>query len=201
MGRILIRSAVIGLLFFATGSSFAGDFSVAAAPMPAASSSQLQSLQLCAPLGFGSLRVPSILTCFQMSAAPAYHASNLVAFSSTMSRMSSAVLVNARPDISTAPWNLTAFMSQHWTDQLRSEIGLRHMQLASHDTLQMGEGQLVAASAGLSYSLLRGLDIGLEFQYANLKSKFGSVGLAAPHSTPSGEERNISTRLRVDRAF
>ena len=203
MRGIFIGSAVVGLLTLSSATARAGDLAIASAPKAVAPSNLSSSLQLCTPVGMGMLHLPPVLTCFQMSSSVTSGVHNSFAAPSSMSRMSSALVAMPRADDPTSGWNLTAFMSHQWTDRLRSEIGVRHLQLDTlrGDTLRVTDTQVTAASAGVSYSFFRGLDIGLEFQYANLKSKFGSVNLVSPLPGASGEERNISTRLRVDRAF
>lgn len=198
-----IGSTVVGLLTLTTATAHAGDLAIVSVPKPSAPSSSVPSLQLCTPVGMGILHLPSVLTCFQMRSTPPSLAQSSFSFSPSMTGLSSALATAPRANDPTTGWNLTAFMSHQWTDRLRSEIGVRHMQLdvARSDSLRVTDGQVTAASAGVSYSFFRGFDIGLEFQYANLKSKFGSVSVAAPHPGGTGEERNISTRLRVDRAF
>ena len=203
MRGFFIGTAVVGLLSLTTATAHAGDLAIASAPKASVQSFAVAPLQLCTPVGMGVLHLPSVLTCFQMSSAPASLAQSSFSVSPSVISMTGALTAAPRANDPTTGWNLTAFMSHQWTDRLRSEIGVRHTQLdvTRSDTLRVTDGQVTAASAGVSYSFFRGFDIGLEFQYANLKSKFGSVSIAAPHPGATGEERNISTRLRVDRAF
>lgn len=203
MRSIFIGSAVVGLLTLTTATAHAGDLAIVSAPKSSVQTSSVPSLQLCTPVGMGMLHLPSVLTCFQMGSTPSALTQGSFSFSPSITGMVNGLAAAPRANDPTTGWNLTAFMSHQWTDRLRSEIGVRHMQLdvTRSDSLRVTDGQVTAASAGVSYSFFRGFDIGLEFQYANLKSRFGSVSVAAPHPGATGEERNISTRLRVDRAF
>jgi hypothetical protein len=203
MRGIFIGSAVVGLLALSSVATQAGDLAIASAPKAVAPSNLSSSLQLCTPVGMGMLHLPPVLTCFQMGSSALSGLQSSFAVPSSMSRMSSALVAMPRADDPTSGWNLTAFMSHQWTDRLRSEIGVRHIQLDSlrGEALRVTDTQVTAASAGVSYSFFRGFDIGLEFQYANLRSKLGTLNLTSPLPGAPGEERNISTRLRVDRAF
>ncbi len=203
MRHDFIGSAVVGLLALSSATAQAGDLAIASAPKPVLVPSLSSALQLCTPIGMGMLHLPPVLTCFQMGTSASAFGAASFPVSSSMSRVSTALVTVPRTDDPTSGWNLTAFMSHQWTDRLRSEIGLCHLQLdtARAGSLRVADSQMMAASAGLSYSFFRGFDIGLEFQYANLRSKFGTVNLSSPLPGAPGEERNISTRLRVDRAF
>ena len=204
MRQFFIGSAVVGLLTLSFTTAQAGDLAIGSASKPANSSPSLSSaLQLCTPLGIGLLQLSPVLTCFQMGSSARHTGPNIFLGSTSMGRLPRALVAMPRADDPMSGWNVTALMSHQWTDRLRSEVGVRHLQWDSMrgDALRVTDSQVTAASAGLTYSFLRGFDIGLEFQYANLKSKFGSISVAAPHAGAAGDERNISTRLRVDRAF
>ncbi len=107
---------------------------------------------------------------------------------------------------SVAGWNVGAIFVHNWTGQLRSNFAAGYIEInpptAAANITTWGKGRLAVGAASLIYSPVRDLDIGLEFQYANVKNNVQNPTAAwVAAGRPGDSSNNYSTRLRVERAF
>jgi hypothetical protein len=112
-------------------------------------------------------------------------------------------------------WNVAAAFTHYWTQNWRSNFTAGYV-VVNPPTIRdagiaWGRGQLQVYTASIVYSPVRNLDIGLEFQYANLKNRLqviNGVGnttntdiVTTIRNAGALHEDNWSTKLRVERTF
>ena len=112
-------------------------------------------------------------------------------------------------------WNIAAAFTHYWAPRWRSNFTAGYVEL-NPPTLRdpgitWGRGQLQVYTASIIYSPVKDLDIGLEFQYANLKNQLQAINATGTTTntdivnTLRGagalNEGNWSTKLRVERSF
>ena len=102
-------------------------------------------------------------------------------------------------------------MTHFWAPRWRSNFTAGYVEVnppivqSANVGLQWGIGQLWEVAGSIIYSPVRDFDIGLEFQYANLKNNLQNAQLAPVTWLNAGRpgltEDNWSTKLRVERTF
>ena len=133
---------------------------------------------------------------------------NIVPVNATLPVSGRALLISA--DTATG-WNVAMAMTHFWAPQWRSNFTAGYVEVnppnvqSTNVGVQWGKGQLWEVAGSIIYSPVRDLDIGLEFQYANLKNNLQNVSLTSitwqNMGRPGLTEDNWSTKLRVERTF
>ncbi len=111
----------------------------------------------------------------------------------------------------TTGFNIAMAMTHFWAPQWRSNFTAGYVEVNPPSVqnanvgLQWGRGELWEIAGSIIYSPARDFDIGLEFQYANLKNNLQNANLAPAFWVNAGRpglnEDNWSTKLRVERTF
>jgi hypothetical protein len=103
-------------------------------------------------------------------------------------------------------WNVAGAFTHYWTSNLRSNFTAGYVEINppkvkdSSAGIQWGKGQLQVYAAGLVYSPVRDLDIGVEVQYGKLKNQVQNWASTAPALQGLNVD-NFTTKLRVERSF
>jgi hypothetical protein len=106
----------------------------------------------------------------------------------------------------TTGWNVAAAFTHYWAPQWRSNFSAGYVEINPPTVrngsagIQWGKGQLQVYTAGLIYSPVKDLDIGLETQYASLKNEVQNWAPTAP-ALVGLNPSNWTTKLRVERSF
>ena len=108
-------------------------------------------------------------------------------------------------------WNIGANFVHYWAPQWRSNFAAEYLAItpptaAANAGLQWGNAKYWTVSGSLIYSPAKDLDIGLEMQYANLKSNLQNAAASAgagyiAAGMPGLSVNNVTTKLRVERTF
>jgi hypothetical protein len=104
-------------------------------------------------------------------------------------------------------WNVAAAFTHYWASNWRSNFTTGYVEInpptaAASAGTQWGKGRLWEVAGSLVYSPAKDFDIGLEVQYANLKSNLQNAPLAyIAAGSPGLSVNNWSTKLRVERSF
>ena len=107
----------------------------------------------------------------------------------------------------TTGWNLSMAATHYWASKWRSNLTAGYVEInPPKSTLAntWGKGQLWEVTGSIIYSPAKDLDIGLEVQYANLKSALQNASTTnawALAGSPGLNESNVTTKLRVQRTF
>jgi hypothetical protein len=107
---------------------------------------------------------------------------------------------------SVTAWNVAAAFTHYWGAQWRSNMSAGYVEVNppkvkdSSAGIQWGKGQLQVYTAGLIYSPVKDLDIGMEVQYAKLKNEVQNWSTTAPALQGLNVD-NWSAKLRIERAF
>jgi len=103
-------------------------------------------------------------------------------------------------------WNVAGAFTHYWTSSLRSNFSAGYVAINTPTVrnatagIQWGDGNLQVYTAGLIYSPVRNLDIGLETQYAKASNKVQNWSTGAP-ALQGLNPSNWTTKLRVERTF
>jgi hypothetical protein len=110
----------------------------------------------------------------------------------------------------TTGWNIAMAATHYWAPQWRSNFSAGYVEFtpptaaASYTTLTLGKGKLWEVAGSLIYSPAKDFDIGLELQYANMKAALQNASTTnswALAGRPGLSESNVTTKLRIERAF
>ena len=108
---------------------------------------------------------------------------------------------------STTGFNVAGLLTHYWTSQWRSNLSAGYVEFnppTSAIANTWGKGKLWEVAGSIIYSPAKDFDIGLEVQYANLKSTMQNAGTTsawAVAGTPGLSVNNYTTKLRVERQF
>ena len=106
---------------------------------------------------------------------------------------------------STTGWNLATEYVHYWAPQWRSYVSAGYISLSpptSTVASTWGNGKLWEVSGNLIYSPVKDMDIGLELQYANLKSKMQNPETKfVTAGQPGLNVNNYTVRFRAERGF
>jgi len=101
-------------------------------------------------------------------------------------------------------WNVAGAFTHYWAANWRSNFTAGYIAVntptADAGFIQWGNGNLQVYTAGLTYSPVKDLDIGLETQYAKASNKVQNWSTGAPALTGLNPS-NWTTKLRVERSF
>jgi len=101
-------------------------------------------------------------------------------------------------------WNVAGAFTHYWAANWRSNFTAGYIAVntptADAGYIQWGNGNLQVYTAGLTYSPVKDLDIGLETQYAKASNKVQNWSTGAPALTGLNPS-NWTTKLRVERTF
>ena len=103
-------------------------------------------------------------------------------------------------------WNVNAAFTHYWASQWRSNFSTGYVEITppTSTLTTWGKGKLWEVAGSIIYSPAKDFDIGLEVQYANVKSSVQNVlssSAFALAGSPGLSESNITTKLRVERSF
>ena len=108
---------------------------------------------------------------------------------------------------STTGWNFAMAATHYWAAQWRSNFSAGYVEInppTSTTVGAWGKGKLMEVAGSIIYSPAKDFDIGLEVQYANLKSSLQNLTPASAFvvaGSPGLSVSNYTTKLRVERAF
>ena len=106
---------------------------------------------------------------------------------------------------STTGWNFSMAATHYWAKDWRSNFSAGYVEMnppTSTVATTWGKGKLWEVAGSIIYSPVKDLDVGLELQYANLKSKMQNPTAAfIAAGQPGLNVSNITTKLRVERTF
>ena len=104
-------------------------------------------------------------------------------------------------------WNIGANYVHYWASQWRSNFAAEYIAItpptaAAAAGTQWGNAKYWTVGGSLVYSPVKDLDIGLEMQYANLKSNLQNPTAAfVAAGSPGLSVNNVTTKLRIERTF
>jgi hypothetical protein len=108
----------------------------------------------------------------------------------------------------TKGWNLAMAATHYWAAQWRSNFSAGYVEInpptVANGVATWGKGKLMEVAGSIIYSPAKDFDIGLEVQYANLKSSLQNLTPASTFvvvGSPGLSVSNYTTKLRVERAF
>ena len=106
---------------------------------------------------------------------------------------------------STTGWNFSMAGTHYWAKDWRSNVTAGYVEMnppTSAIATTWGKGKLWEVAGSIIYSTVKDLDVGLELQYANLKSKMQNPTAAfIAAGQPGLSVNNITTKMRVERTF
>ena len=105
---------------------------------------------------------------------------------------------------STNGWNVGGIFTHYWAAQWRSNFSAGYVELSppTSTVTSWGKGKLYDLTGSIIYSPVKDMDIGLELQYASLKNKIQNpTATFVAAGSPGLSVNNISTKLRIERAF
>ena len=162
---------------------------------------------LGAILSGGSLNNLATASARRINGGVLYIASNV---QQTAGPTTGATAANPGVFDTTSGWNIAMAATHYWAPQWRSNFSAGYVEFSpptaatSFTTLTLGKGKLWEVAGSLIYSPAKDFDIGLELQYANMKAALQNASTTnawALAGSPGLKESNVTTKLRIERAF
>ena len=161
---------------------------------------------LGAILSDGSLNNMATSSARRINGGVLYTASNVQQTAGTGTASATNVLTYD----TTTGWNIAMAATHYWAPQWRSNFSAGYVEFtpptaaASYTALTLGKGKLWEVAGSIIYSPAKDFDIGLELQYANMKAALQNASTTnawALAGRPGLSESNVTTKLRIERAF